>query len=94
MGKYLALENCYTSKGRLMPEIRNAKTNKLIWPGDVEELPDSEAAAFGKKHLKPMPAGTAVRRFDHQIKTSPGKTLTTKSAGKNKKDTSQIDEDE
>ena len=78
MGKCLALQMCYTSKGRMVPRFEDAG-GKTVWSGDIEELPDEEITAFGKKHLKPVPATSKIRRYDVDVMGKPGKTLTTES---------------
>ena len=81
MGKYKALQVCYTTAGKLIPEVRDAD-NKKVWDGDVAELPDDEAAAFGKKHLEPVAASTKCRRYVDDVVKKPGKTLAGKKGGK------------
>ena len=77
MAKYKALQVCHTSElGRIYPAIIHNK--KKIWNGDVVELSEAEAKAFGPKHFKKMPASAKLQRWvtDGQKKKS-GKTMST-----------------
>lgn len=81
MGKYLAKQMCVTkTAGKMVPEVRDGE--KVIWPGDIAEVDDAEAAKFGKAHLEPVAAGTPVRRWIHSA-AAEGKP---KKSGKKKLD--------
>ena len=63
MPKVLAIQNCQTSKGRMVAEFKTGE-GKVVWPGDVEDLPEAEVKAFGPKHLKPAGQSAKVQRWD------------------------------
>jgi hypothetical protein len=59
--KVLALQNCATSKGKLLHAFK--ADDREVWPGDIEELPAEEAAAFGPEYLRPQATSAKVRRW-------------------------------
>ena len=79
MGKCLALQVCHTSKGKMIPEARDID-GKVVWKGDIEDLPDDEIKAFGKNHLKPVAVTEKRLRFHEEVLGKPGKTLMNKKA--------------